>query len=90
MYAAKASAYETWSKDNILWLFFCELSKKQDLDCRLWCRHERGIKRNSKQKGSPVEIQTFGRASCCPELSVGNKSDGSILNGKVDYCVFLK
>lgn len=29
MYAAKTSAYETWGKDNILWLLFCELSKKQ-------------------------------------------------------------
>lgn len=28
MYAAKTSAYETWGKDNILWLLFCELSKK--------------------------------------------------------------
>ena len=36
MYAAKTSAYETWGKDNILWLLFCELSKKQDLNCRLW------------------------------------------------------
>lgn len=34
--AAKTSAYETWGKDNILWLLFCELSKKQDLNCRLW------------------------------------------------------
>ena len=36
MYAAKTSAYETWGKDNILWLLFCELSKKQSLNCRLW------------------------------------------------------
>ena len=36
MYAAKTSAYETWGKDNILWPLFCELSKKQDLNCRLW------------------------------------------------------
>ena len=36
VYAAKTCAYETWGKDNILWLLFCELSKKQDLNCRLW------------------------------------------------------
>ena len=29
MYAAKTSAYETWGKDNILWLLFCELLKNR-------------------------------------------------------------
>lgn len=27
MYAAKTSAYETWGKDNILWLLFSNYQK---------------------------------------------------------------
>ena len=70
--------------------FFANCQKNRIWTAGYGDRHERGIKRNSKQKGSPAEIQIFGRASFCPELSVGNKSDGSILKKKVDYCVFLK
>ena len=30
----KKSIFEKWSKDKILWLLFCELSEKQDLNQR--------------------------------------------------------
>ena len=70
--------------------FFANYQKNRVWTAGYGDRHERGIKGNSKPKGSPAEIQTFGRTSFCPELSVGNKSDGSILKEKVDYCVFLK